>query len=184
MLLCSKIAQVYQTFALSIAIAMNYAEKVMLHQMVQQTVIDRKAYEALPGKFGIGFWFMGKRRAQSVLSDVIDRYVFDRYVINRIAERECHELTLKKDLNEESSMLYSAQAHLLETVVELRIQMIETLKAMNNSITFWRGFSPADVSRITELSDDLIVKLRNLSDVSRLLEKYDKPFYFNNRKFH
>lgn len=184
MLLCSKMAQVHHTFALSIANAMNYAEKVMLHQMVQQTVIDRKAYEALPGKFGIRFWFMGKRRAQSVLSDVIDRYAFDRHVINRIAERECHELTLKKDLNEESSMLYSAQALLLETVVELRIQMIETLKAMNNSITFWRGFSPADVSRITELSDDLIVKLRNLSDVSRLLEKYDKPFYFNNRKFH
>ncbi len=36
---------------------------------------------------------------------------------------------------------------------------------------------------MTSLTDKLIQKLRDLSDVAGLLEKYEKPFYSNNREF-
>lgn len=162
---------------------MNYAEKVMLHQMVQQTFIERKAYDALSDRADSRLWFMNKSQILDILSDVIERYEFENHVIRKIVDRERSELTSKKDLNEDSSRLYNAQIELLEEVVEIRKSMADTLKSMRHSVTIWKRYSSNDVNMMTSLADKLISKLRDLSDAARLLEKYDKPFYSNNRKF-
>ena len=97
--------------------------------------------------------------------------------------RERSGLASKKDLNEESSRLYNAQIELLEEVVETRKLMADTLKSVRHFVTIWKCYSSKDVNMMTSLTDKLIPKLRDLSDVAGLLEKYDKPFYSNNRKF-
>lgn len=99
------------------------------------------------------------------------------------ADRERSELASKKYLNEESSRLYNDQIELLEEVVETRKLMADTLKSVKHSVTIWKRYSSKDVNRMTSLTDRLIPILRDLSDVAGLLEKYDKPFYCNNRKF-
>jgi len=60
--------------------------------------------------------------------------------------------------------------------------MADTLKSVRHSVTIWKRYSSKDVNMMTSLTNKLIPKLRDLADVARLLEKYDKPFY-NNRKF-
>ena len=162
---------------------MRYAEKVMLHQMVQQTFTERKAYDALSDRADRRLWFMKKSQILGSLSDIIERYEFENQVIRKIADRERSELTSKKDLNEESSRLYNAQIELLEEVVETRKLMADTLKSVRHSVTIWKRYSSKDVNMMTSLTDKLIPKLRDLSDVAGLLEKYEKPFYSNNRKF-
>ena len=162
---------------------MRYAEKVMLHQMVQQTFIDRKAYGALSDRADSRLWFMRKSQIIGTLSDVTERYVFKNQVIRKIADRERSELTNKRDLNEDSSRLYNVQIELLEEVVEIRKLMVDTLKSMMHTVTLRKRYSSKDVNMMISLTDKLISKLRDLSDVAGLLEKYDKPFYSNNRKF-
>ncbi len=117
------------------------------------------------------------------LSDIIERYEFENQVIRKIADRERSELTSKRDLNEDSSRLYNAQIELLEEVVEIRTVMADTLKSVRHSVAIWKRYSSKDVNMMTSLTDKLIPKLRDLSDVAGLLEKYEKPFYSNNRKF-
>lgn len=162
---------------------MRYAKKVMFHQMVQQTFIERKAYDAFSDRADRRLWFMKKSQILGSLSDIIERYEFENQVIRKIADRERSELTSKKDLNEESSRLYNAQIELLEEVVETRKLMADTLKSVRHFVIIWKRYSSKDVNMMTSLTDKLIPKLRDLSDVAGLLEKYDKPFYSNNRKF-
>ena len=126
---------------------------------------------------------MKKSQILGSLSDIIERYEFENQVIRKIADRERSELASKKDLNEESSRLYSAQIELLEEVVEVRKLMSDTLKSMRHSVALWKRYSSEDVIRMIDLADTLIPKLRDLYDVAGLLEKYEKPFYSNNRKF-
>lgn len=151
--------------------------------MVQQTFTERKAYDAFSDRADRRLWFMKKSQILGGLSDIIERYEFENQGIRKIADRERSELTSKKDLNKESSRLYNAQIELLEEVVEIRKLMADTLKSMRNSVTLWKRYSSEDVIRMIDLADTLIPKLRDLSDVEGLLEKYDKPFYSNNRKF-
>ena len=162
---------------------MRYAEKVMLHQMVQQTFIDRKAYDALSDRADSRLWFMRKSQILGGISDIIERYIFENQVIRKIADRERSELASKKDVDEEASRLYNAQTDLLREVVELKTQMIDTLKSMRHSVTLWKRYSSEDANMMIDLADQLILKLRDLSDVAGLMEKYDKPFYSNNLKF-
>ena len=77
--------------------------------MVQQTFIERKAYDGLSGRADRRLWFMKKSQILGSLSNIIDRYEFENQVIRRIADRERSELTSKKYLNEDSSRLYNAQ---------------------------------------------------------------------------
>lgn len=162
---------------------MNYAEKVMLHQMVQLTATDRKAYEILADSADTRLWLMSKQQILDTLTEVIERYVYEANVISRTADRENSELACKKDLNKESSRLYKAQVDLLGEVLEIRKKMTDTLKSMRHYVTLWKRYSSEDVNVMISLADKLITKLRDLSDVAGLLEKYDKPFYSNNRKF-
>ena len=162
---------------------MRYAEKVMLHQMVQQTFTERKAYDAFSDRADRRLWFMKKSQILGGLSDIIERYEFENQVIRKIADRERSELASKKDLNEDSSRLYNSQIELLEEVVEIKMLMTKTLKSMRHSVTILTRYSSKDVNMMTSLAEKLISKLRDLSDISGLLEKYDKPFYSNNRKF-
>lgn len=162
---------------------MNYAEQVMFHQMVQQTATERKAYDALLDNADTRLWFVGKQQILDAFTDIIERYVFETQVINKIADRERSNMACKKDLDEEPSRLYKAQIDLLGEVLEIRMQMSDTLKFIRQSVTLWKRYSSEEVNRMKNLSDQLISKLRDLSDVAGLLEKYEKPFYRNNRKF-
>jgi hypothetical protein len=150
--------------------------------MVQQIALDRKAYDALADSADTRLWLMDKTQIIDILTNAIERYIFENQVIRQITDRERSELTSKKDLKEESSRLYNAQIELLEGVVETRTLMTDTLKSMRHSVILWKRYSSEDVIRMNDLSDTLITQLRDLADVARLLEKYDKPFY-NNRKF-
>lgn len=151
--------------------------------MVQQTFIERKAYDVLSDRADRRLWFTNKSQILGSQSDIIERYEFENQVIRKIADRERSELASKKALNEESSRLYNAQIELLEEVVEIRKLMADTLKSMRHSVTLWKRYSSEDVIRMIDLADTLIPKLRDLSDVAGLVEKYDKSFYSNNRKF-
>ncbi len=162
---------------------MNYAEKVMFHQMVQQTAIDMKAYEALLNNADMRLWFVDKQQVLDPLSTVIKRYVFESQVIRKIEQREILELGGRKDSDEEASRLYKAQVDLLGEVLKIRMHMSDTLKSIRHSVTLWKCYSSEEVNMMMNLSDRLIPKLRDLSDVAELLEKYDRPSYSNNRKF-
>ena len=75
---------------------MRYAEKVMLHQMVQQTFTERKAYDAFSDRADRRLWFVKKSQILGGLRDIIERYEFEYQVIRKIADRERSELTSKR----------------------------------------------------------------------------------------
>jgi hypothetical protein len=158
---------------------MRYAEKVMLHNLVQQTMAEKKAYNELSDSADTRLWFMGKQRIQGVLTDVIERYAFEYDVIHNLAVRERNELRTKNNAEEEAIRLYNIQADLLDEVVEIKCRMIKTLKSIRHSISLMKSFSKEDITCLIGLTDQFVPKLRDLSDVAELLEKYDVPFYKN-----
>ena len=42
-----------------------------------------------------------------------------------------------------------------------------------------KSFTKEDITNLIDLADQFVPKLRDLSDVAELLEKYDVPFYKN-----
>ena len=158
---------------------MRYAEKVMLHNLVQLTTADKKAYDDLSDSADSRLWFMGKQRILDVMIGVIERYVYDYDVISNIAIRERHELREKNNKEEEAIRLYHIQAELLDEVVDLKGRMIEILESIIKSISLMKSFSREDITNLIKSADQLVPKLRDLSDVAELLEKYDVPFYKN-----
>lgn len=158
---------------------MRYAEKVMLHNLVQLTTADKKAYDDLSDSADSRLWFIGKKRILDVMIGVIERYVYDYDVISNIAIRERHELREKNNKEEEAIRLYHIQAELLDEVVDLKGRMIEILKSIIKSISLMKSFSREDITNLIKSADQLVPKLRDLSDVAELLEKYDVPFYKN-----
>ena len=158
---------------------MRYAEKVMLHNLVQLTTADKKVYDDLSDSADSRLWFMGKQRILDVMIGVIERYVYDYDVISNIAIRERHELREKNNKEEEAIRLYHIQAELLDEVVDLKGRMIEILESIIKSISLMKSFSREDITNLIKSADQLVPKLRDLSDVAELLEKYDVPFYKN-----
>jgi hypothetical protein len=158
---------------------MRYAEKVMLHNLVQLTTADKKAYDDLSDSADSRLWFMGKQRILDVLTEVIERYTFDYDVISNIAVRERNDLGTKTTKEEDAMRLYNIQADLLDEVVDIKCRMIKTLKSIRYSITLMKSFSKGDIANLIDLADQFVPKLRDLSDVAELLEKYDIPFYKN-----
>lgn len=158
---------------------MRYAEKVLFHNLVQLTIADRKAYDELSDSSDTRLWFMGKQRILDVLTEVIERYAFDYDVISNIAARERNDLRTKTTKEEDAIRLYNIQADLLDEVVAIKSRMIKTLKSIRHSISLMRSFSKEDITNLIDLADRFVPKLRDLSDVAELLEKYDVPFYKN-----
>ena len=158
---------------------MRYAEKVLLHNLVQLTMADRKAYDELSYSSDTRLWFMGKQRILDVLTEVIERYSFDYDVISNIAARERNDLSAKTTKEEDAMRLYNIQADLLDEVVAIKSRMIKTLKSIRHSISLMKSFSKEDIANLIDLADQFVPKLRDLSDVAELLEKYDVPFYKN-----
>lgn len=158
---------------------MRYAEKVLFHNLVQLTIADRKAYDELSDSSDTRLWFMGKKRILDVLTEVIERYAFDYDVISNIAARERNDLRTKTTKEEDAIRLYNIQADLLDEVVAIKSRMIKTLKSIRHSISLMKSFSKEDITNLIDLADRFVPKLRDLSDVAELLEKYDVPFYKN-----
>ena len=158
---------------------MRYAEKVMLHNLVQLTTADKKVYDDLSDSADSRLWFMGNKRILDVMIGVIERYVYDYDVISKIAIRERHELREKNNKEEEAIRLYHILADLLDEVVDLKGRMIEILESIIKSISLMKSFSREDITNLIKSADQLVPKLRDLSDVAELLEKYDVPFYKN-----
>ena len=158
---------------------MRYAEKVLLHNLVQLTMADRNAYDELSDSSDTRLWFMGKQRILDVLTEVIERYAFDYDVISNIAARERNDLSAKTTKEEDAMRLYNIQADLLDEVVAIKSRMIKTLKSIRHSISLMKSFSKEDIANLIDLADQFVPKLRDLSDVAELLEKYDVPFYKN-----
>ena len=158
---------------------MRYAEKVMLHNLVQQTIADKDTYEALSDSSDARLWFMDKQRILSILDGVLERYIYEFGIIVNIAEREISELQSKNNQDEEAMRLYQIQADQLIEVMGGRSEMIEILISIRRSIESFKCFSKNDIDRLIDLAGQSIPKLRDLSDVAELLEKYDKPFYNN-----
>ena len=158
---------------------MRYAEKVLFHNLVQLTIADRKAYDELSDSSDTRLWFMGKERILDVLTEVIERYAFDYDVISNIAARERNDLRTKTTKEEDAIRLYNIQADLLDEVVAIKSRMIKTLKSIRHSISLMKSFSKEDITNLIDLADRFVPKLRDLSDVAELLEKYDVPFYKN-----
>lgn len=158
---------------------MRYAEKVLFHNLVQLTIADRKAYDELADSSDTRLWFMGKERILDVLTEVIERYAFDYDVISNIAARERNDLRTKTTKEEDAMRLYNIQADLLDEVVAIKSRMIKTLKSIRHSISLMKSFSKDDITNLIDLADRFVPKLRDLSDVAELLEKYDVPFYKN-----
>ena len=158
---------------------MRYAEKVLFHNLVQLTIADRKAYDELSDSSDTRLWFMGKERILDVLTEVIERYAFDYDVISNIAARERNDLRTKTTKEEDAIRLYNIQADLLDEVVAIKSRMIKILKSIRHSISLMKSFSKEDITNLIDLADRFVPKLRDLSDVAELLEKYDVPFYKN-----
>ena len=158
---------------------MRYAEKVLFHNLVQLTIADRKAYDELSDSSDTRLWFMGKQRILDVLTEVIERYAFDYEVISNIAARERNNLRTKTTKEEDAIRLYNIQADLLDEVVAIKSRMIKILKSIRHSISLMKSFSKEDITNLIDLADRFVPKLRDLSDVAELLEKYDVPFYKN-----
>lgn len=158
---------------------MRNAEKVLFHNLVQLTIADRKAYDELADSSDTRLWFMGKERILDVLTEVIERYAFDYDVISNIAARERNDLRTKTTKEEDAIRLYNIQADLLDEVVAIKSRMIKTLKSIRHSISLMKSFSKEDITNLIDLADRFVPKLRDLSDVAELLEKYDVPFYKN-----
>ena len=158
---------------------MRYAEKVLFHNLVQLTIADRKAYDELSDSSDTRLWFMGKERILDVLTEVIERYAFDYDVISNIAARERNDLRTKTTKEEDAIRLYNIQADLLDEVVAIKSRMIKILKSIRHSISLMKSFSKEDITNLIDLADRFVPKLRDLSDVAELLEKYDVSFYKN-----
>ena len=158
---------------------MRYAEKVLFHNLVQLTIADRKAYDELSDSSDTRLWFMGKERILDVLTEVIERYAFDYDVISNIAARERNDLRTKTTKEEDAIRLYNIQADLLDEVVAIKSRMIKILKSIRHSISLMKSFSKDDITNLIDLADRFVPKLRDLSDVAELLEKYDVSFYKN-----
>ena len=158
---------------------MRYAEKVLFHNLVQLTIADRKAYDELADSSDTRLWFMGKERILDVLTEVIERYAFDYDVISNIAARERNDLRTKTTKEEDAIRLYNIQADLLDEVVAIKRRMIKILQSIRHSISLMKSFSKEDITNLIDLADRFVPKLRDLSDVAELLEKYDVPFYKN-----
>lgn len=158
---------------------MRYAEKVLFHNLVQLTIADRKAYNELSDSSDTRLWFMGKQRILDVLTEVIERYAFDYDVIINIARRERNDLRTKTTKEEDAIRLYNIQADLLDEIVAIKSRMIKTLKSIRHSISLMKSFTKEDITNLIDLADQFVPKLRDLSDVAELLEKYDVPFYKN-----
>ena len=158
---------------------MRYAEKVLFHNLVQLTIADRKAYNELSDSSDTRLWFMGKQRILDVLTEVIERYAFDYDVIINIARRERNDLRTKTTKEEDAIRLYNIQADLLDEIVAIKSRMIKTLKSIRHSVSLMKSFSKEDITCLIGLTDQFVPKLRDLSDVAELLEKYDVPFYKN-----
>lgn len=152
---------------------MRYAEKVMLHNLVQLTMADKKAYDELSDSADTRLWFMGKQRILDVMAEVIERYGFDYEIISNIAIKERNELRTKANTEEDATRLYNIQADLLDEVVAIKSRMIKTLKSIRLSISLMKRFSKEDITYLIELADQFVPKLRDLSDVAEILEKYD-----------
>ena len=158
---------------------MRYAEKVLFHNLVQLTIADIKAYDELADSSDTRLWFMGKQRILDVLTEVIERYAFDYDVISNIAARERSDLRTKTAKEEDAIRLYNIQADLLDEVVAIKSRMIKILKSIRHSISLMKSFSKEDITNLIDLADRFVPKLRDLSDVAELLEKYDVSFYKN-----
>lgn len=158
---------------------MRYAEKVMLHNLVQLTMDDRKAYDELSDSAETRLWFMGKQRILEVMTEVIERYAFYSDVISNIAESERGDLRTMMNKEQEAMRLYNIQADLLDEVLDTKIRMIKTLKSIRHSISLMKTFSREDITNLIGLADQFVTKLRELSDVAELLEKYEMPLYKN-----
>ena len=157
---------------------MRYAEKVMLHNLIQQTMADKNVYNELSYSADSRLWFVGKQGIQDIMTDLIERYAFEYDLIHSLAVRERDELRTKN--NDEYAMrLYNIQVDLLEEVVEIKSRMIKTLKSIWYSISMMKSFSKADITDLIGLADQFVPKLRDLSDVAALLVKSDLPFYKN-----
>ena len=158
---------------------MRYAEKVMLHNLVQQMLVDGKAYNELSDTADTRLWFIGKQEIMDIMTNLIERYVFEYDVINNLAVRERDELGTKSNEEEDAMRLYNFQADLLDEVVEIKSRMVMALKSIRRSISFVKSFSKEDITYLIDLADQFVTKLRDLSDVAALSEKYDVPFYTN-----
>ena len=156
---------------------MRYAEKVLLHNLVQQTIKEKDAYEALSGSADARLWFMDKQEMLSVLDGILERYINESGIIVHIAEREILELPSKNNKDDDAVRLYHIQADLLTEVMNMRDRMIEKLISIRHSLDLFKRFAKKDIVSLISLADCLITKLRDLSDVAELLEKYDIPEY-------
>lgn len=158
---------------------MRYAEKVMLHNLVQQTIADWKAYNDLSDSADTRLWFIGKQGIMDIMTNLIERYVFYHDAISNLAVRERNELRTRSNVEEDAMRLYIIQADLLDEVVEIKGRMTKTLKSIRHSISLMKSFSKEEITYLIDLADQFVLKLRDLSDVAALLEKYDVPFYKN-----
>ena len=100
-------------------------------------------------------------------------------VIINIARRERNDLRTKTTKEEDAIRLYNIQADLLDEIVAIKSRMIKTLKSIRHSISLMKSFTKEDITNLIDLADQFVPKLRDLSDVAELLEKYDVPFYKN-----
>ena len=157
---------------------MRYAEKVMLHNLIQQTMAEKNVYNELSYSADSRLWFVGKQGIQDIMTDLIERYAFEYDLIHSLAVRERDELRTKNN-DEDAMRLYNIQVDLLEEVVEIKSRMIKTLKSIWYSISMMKSFSKADITVLIGLADQFVPKLRDLSDVAALLVKSDVPFYKN-----
>ena len=156
---------------------MRYAEKVLLHNLVQQTINQKDPYAALSASADVRLWFMDKQKSLSVLDGILERYINEFGIIVNIAEREILELPSKNNQDEDAVRLYHIQADLLTEVMNMRNKMIEKLIAIRYSLDLFKRIAKKDIVALISLADCLIPKLRDLSDVAELLEKYDIPEY-------
>lgn len=158
---------------------MRCAEKVMLHNLVQQTMADRKAYNELSGSADTRLWFIDKQGIMDLMTSLIERYVFYRDAISNLSARERNELRTRGNAEEDAKRLYYIQADLLDEVVDIKGRMIKALNSIRHSLSLMKSFSKEDITCLIDLADQCVPKLRDLSDVAGLLEKYDVPFYKN-----
>lgn len=155
---------------------MMYGEKVMLHNLVYQTMADNKAYGKLSNDADTRLWLFVRQRFQEVMAELLERYAYEYDVIVNIAVRERNELRKKTDVEDDVIRLYNIQADLLDEVATIKHRMIRTLKTTMRSMALVKRYTKTGIGALVELTDLFVQKLRDLSDVARLMEKYDVPF--------
>lgn len=155
---------------------MMYGEKVMLHNLVYLTMADNKAYGKLSNDADTRLWLFVRQRFQEVMAELLERYAYEYDVIVNIAVRERNELRKKTDVEDDVIRLYNIQADLLDEVATIKHRMIRTLKTTMRSMALVKRYTKTGIGALVELTDLFVQKLRDLSDVARLMEKYDVPF--------